>query len=42
MQTYAHVLPEVQRSIATKMDEILAPTPVATKVATSDGPLKMN
>src|SRR5690349_8379187 len=27
MQTYAHVLPEVQRSVATKMDEILARQP---------------
>ena len=34
MQTYAHVLPEVQRSVATTMDEILAPKPVATSVAT--------
>ena len=34
MQTYAHVLPEVQRSVATKMDEILNPNPVATSVAT--------
>ena len=25
MQTYAHVLPEVQRQVATKMDEILGP-----------------
>ena len=34
MQTYAHVLPEVQRQVATKMDEILRPKPVATTVAT--------
>jgi integrase len=34
MQTYAHALPEVQRSVATKMDEILNPKPVATSVAT--------
>ena len=34
MQTYAHVLPHVQREIATKMDEILDPKPVATNVAT--------
>ncbi len=34
MQTYAHVLPEVQKSVATKMDEILDPKPVATTVAT--------
>jgi len=33
MQTYAHVLPEVQKQVATKMDEILAPQPVATSVA---------
>ena len=31
MQTYAHVLPEVQKQVATKMDEILEPKPVATK-----------
>ena len=31
MQTYAHVLPEVQKEVATKMDEILTPKPVATK-----------
>jgi hypothetical protein len=34
MQTYAHVLPEVQERIATKMDEILKPKPIATTVAT--------
>lgn len=34
LQTYAHVLPEVQKTIATKMDEILSPSPVATTVAT--------
>jgi integrase len=34
MQTYAHVLPHVQRDVATKMDEILNPKPVATGVAT--------
>ena len=34
MQTYAHVLPHVQRDVATKMDEILNPKPVATSVAT--------
>jgi hypothetical protein len=34
MQTYAHVLPEVQKSVATKMDGILNPKPVATTVAT--------
>ena len=31
MQTYAHVLPHVQRDVAAKMDEILNPKPVATK-----------
>ena len=31
MQTYAHVLPEVQKQVATKMDEILEPKPVAIK-----------
>jgi integrase len=34
MQTYAHVLPEVQKEVAAKMDEILKPKPVATSVAT--------
>jgi integrase len=34
MQTYAHVLPHVQREVAAKMDEILNPEPVATSVAT--------
>ncbi len=33
MQTYAHVLPEVQKQTASKMDEVLAPKPVATKRA---------
>jgi integrase len=32
MQTYAHVLPHVQREVAAKMDEILKP--IATSVAT--------
>lgn len=35
MQTYAHVLPEVQKQVAEKMDEILTPSPVATTVATN-------
>lgn len=34
MQTYAHVLPHVQREAAAKMDQILNPEPVATSVAT--------
>jgi integrase len=34
MQTYAHVLPEVQKRTAAAMDEILTPKPVATTVAT--------
>jgi integrase len=34
MQTYAHVLPEVQKQVAAKMDEILVPRPAATSVAT--------
>ncbi len=38
MQTYAHVLPEVQKQVATKMDEILGPQPVATTVATKPVP----
>jgi hypothetical protein len=32
MQTYAHVLPHVQRDVADKMNEILNPKPVATSV----------
>src|SRR5262249_51532030 len=35
MQTYAHVLPEVQKQVAAKMDEIFAPVRVATNVATT-------
>ena len=35
MQTYAHVLPEVRKPTAAKVDEILAPNGVATKVATN-------
>ena len=31
MQIYAHVLHEVRNQVATKMEEILAPKPVATK-----------
>jgi integrase len=42
MQTYAHVLPEVQKQVATKMDEILAPGPVATKVATKPSRSTLN
>ncbi len=38
MQTYAHVLPEVQKQVASKMDEILGPKPVATSVATKPAP----
>lgn len=34
LQTYAHVLEELQKQTADKMDEILAPVPVATSVAT--------
>jgi integrase len=34
MQVYAHVLPEAQKAVATKMDEILNPNRVATSVAT--------
>lgn len=34
MQPYAHVLPEAQKSGATKMDGILNPNGVATTVAT--------
>jgi hypothetical protein len=40
MQTDAHVLPEVQRQTASKMDEILAPAPVATSAASkAAGPI---
>jgi integrase len=35
MQTYAHALPEIQKQTASKMDEILTPSPVATSVATN-------
>lgn len=38
LQTYAHVLPEVRKQVATKMDEIFAPKPVATSVATKPAP----
>jgi integrase len=41
MQTYAHVLPEVQKQVATKMDEILKRKPVATSVATSPVPVRV-
>jgi integrase len=34
MQTYAHVLKESQQQVASKMDDILNPAPVATSVAT--------
>jgi len=34
MQTYAHVLPQIQKEVAAKMDEILTEKPVATSVAT--------
>ena len=33
LQTYAHILPEVQKAVANKMDEILGVAPVATRVA---------
>jgi integrase len=33
MQAYAHVLLEVQKPVATRMDETLTPKPVATGVA---------
>ncbi len=44
MQTYAHVLPHVQREVADKMDAILnpAPKPVATTVATKPVLPKIN
>jgi hypothetical protein len=42
MQTYAHVLPEVQKQVASKMDEILAPKLVATMVATKTGSEQVN
>jgi len=34
MQVYAHALQEVQKQVATKMDEILTPNPAATRAAT--------
>jgi integrase len=37
LQTYAHVLPEVQQQVAAKMDETLAWNGVATTVATKRG-----
>jgi integrase len=40
MQTYAHVLPHVQREAASKMNEIL--NPVATSVATKAGFVRAN
>lgn len=42
MQTYAHVLPHVQRDVADKMNEILNPKPVATSVATKAEGAKPN
>ena len=42
MQTYAHVLPHIQRDVADKMDEILNPKPVATNVATKPVTAKSN
>jgi integrase len=33
MQTYAHVLPQIRKDVANKMDEIFSP--VATNVATN-------
>jgi integrase len=42
MQTYAHVLPEVQQQVATKMDEILGQNPVATSVATNPVPTRVS
>jgi integrase len=42
MQTYAHVLPHVQRDVADKMNEILVPKPVATTVATKSDLAKVN
>jgi len=41
MQTYAHVLPQVQRDVAVKMDDILQPAPVAAPVAASAVPKKV-
>jgi integrase len=42
IQTYAHVLPHVQRDVADKMNEILSPKPVATSVATKLDAAKPN
>jgi len=38
MQSYAHVLPDVQKQVVAKMDELLAPKSAATKVATKGVP----
>jgi len=42
LQTYAHVLKEVERANAAKMDEILDPDRVATTVATRTTPEHLN
>jgi len=42
MQTYAHVLPHIQRDVADRMDEILNPKPVATSVATKPDAAELN
>lgn len=42
MKTYAHVLEEVKKEVATKMDEILTPESVATSVATKTRPMRVS
>ncbi len=42
METYAHVLEEVKKEVATKMDNILARPPVATRVANKARPARVS
>jgi integrase len=43
LNTYAHVLPEMRQSAASKIDRVLAPSsPVATSVATMPNSNKVN
>ena len=40
MNTYSHVIPALQKEVASQMDEILSP--VATNVATQELPARVN
>ena len=40
MNTYSHVIPALQKEVASQMDEILSP--VATNVATQELPARAN